>query len=194
MPTGPQRQAISQRIAELERACRPGPAEKTLSYLAELITEYAPARIDAETVSIKADAYLDAVEDLPAWAVREAIRRWRRGEVSGDPQDLNFAPKPARLRRIASTIAQAASGQALRLQRILDAEPEDERSDDERAAMSRQIAAEINEVARRAPSEPARGPSRPPKSEEAVRAEIAYWRNWTLQNGTAEAGANHDPA
>lgn len=194
MPTGAQRRAIAQRVTDLRRLSEPGPVAATISTLGELIQEYAPSRLDAETVSIKAEAYLDAVEDLPAWAVREAVRRWRRGDVSGDLQDLNFAPRPARLRRIASTIALAASGQALRLQRVLDAEPEEERSDEERAAISRRIAAEINEVARRAPSEPPRGPSRPAKSEEAVRDEIAYWRNWTLENATAAAGASHDAA
>jgi len=102
--------------------------------LGELINEHAAARLDEETVSIKAEAYLDALEDLPAWAVREAIRRWRRGEVNADAKDLDFAPKPPRLRRIAQAIAAVPVGQALRLQRILDAEPEKSLTDAERDA------------------------------------------------------------
>lgn len=132
MPTGPQRQAIAQRIAELQDAARPGPTKRTLAMLGELINEHAPSRLDEETVSIKAEAYLDALEDLPAWAVREAIRRWRRGEVNADAKDLDFAPKPPRLRRIAQAIAAVPVGQALRLQRILDAEPEKPLTDAQR--------------------------------------------------------------
>lgn len=125
MPNGHQRAAITQRIEDLQQAARPGPWNRTLVVLGELVTEYASARLDEDTAAIKIDAYRDAVEDLPAWAVREAVRRWRRGDVSGDPEDLDFAPRPARLRRIAQSIAATAIGQALRLQRILEAEAED---------------------------------------------------------------------
>lgn len=130
MPTGAQRAAIAQRIEDLEQAARPGPWNRTLLILGELVTEHASARLDEDTAAIKIDAYRDAVEDLPAWAIREAVRRWRRGDVSGaDPRDLDFAPKPARLRRLAEGIAATASGQAIRLRRILAAEPEEPVSD-----------------------------------------------------------------
>jgi hypothetical protein len=131
MPNGPQRAAIMQRIEELHEAARPGPMKTTLTILGELVNEHAPSRLDDDTADIKIGAYLDAVGDLPAWTIREAVRRWRRGDVSGDPQDLNFAPKPARLRRIADGIRMVAAGQAMRLQRVLDAEPEDERDAEE---------------------------------------------------------------
>jgi hypothetical protein len=129
MPNGPQRAAIMQRIEELHEAARPGPMQTTLAILGELVNEHAPSRLDDDTADIKIGAYLDAVGDLPAWAIREAVRRWRRGDVSGDARDLDFAPKPARLRRLADSIRMVATGQAARLQRILDAEAEDELSD-----------------------------------------------------------------
>jgi hypothetical protein len=154
MPTGPQRLAIQQRIEELHAAARPGPLPKTLQYVGQLVSEHAPSRLDEETASIKIDAYEDAVGDLPAWAVREAIRRWRRGEVSASADDLKFAPKPAQLRRIAQSVAAVATGQALRLQRILDAEPEEELSEAERAANQRRLAALIPDM--RAGVEPER--------------------------------------
>lgn len=143
MPTGPQRLAIAQRIEELHAASRPGPLQKTLQYIGQLVAEHAPARLDEDTAAVKIDAYEDAVGDLPAWAIREAIRRWRRGEVSGaTADDLRFAPKPAKLRDIARGIAAVATGQAIRLQRILDAEPAEELTDAQRAEMQRRLAAE----------------------------------------------------
>lgn len=141
MPTGAQRRAIATRIAELQAATEIGPVEETLAALGDLIQEYAPSRLDDRTVSIKAEAYLDAVEDLPAWSVRAAIRRWRRGEVSADPTTLDFAPKPARLRAIADRMVKVARGQAIRLQRVLDAQPERPLSDEQRAEVSRKLAA-----------------------------------------------------
>lgn len=146
MPTGAQRRAIEQRVADLEAASRPGPVNRTLAILGELINEHAASRLDDETVSIKAEAYLDAVEDLPSWAVREAVRRWRRGEVSADPKDLDFAPKPARLRRIAQAIATVPVGQAQRLRRILDAEPEEPVSEAQAAENQRRYAEALKEA------------------------------------------------
>lgn len=139
MPTGAQRLAIERRITELRRADRPGPDAEILSYVGDLILEYATARMDERTVKAKAGAYLDTLEDLPAWAVKEAIRRWRRGDVEADAQTLDFAPRPARLRAIAERVAFVARGQAGRLQRILDAEPETELSDAEAAENLRKI-------------------------------------------------------
>lgn len=154
MPTGAQRLAIQQRIDELHGALRPGPLAKTLQYVGLVVSEHAPARLDEETAAAKIDAYEDAVGDLPAWAVREAIRRWRRGEVSASPEDLKFAPKPPTLRRIAETVVMVAKGQALRLERILEAEPDEELSDAEREANQRRLAAAIPEM--RAAAEPER--------------------------------------
>lgn len=139
MPNAGQRAAIERRITELRRADRAGPDAETLSYVGDLILEYATARLDERTVKAKAGAYLDTLEDLPAWSVKEAIRRWRRGDVDADAQTLDFAPRPARLRAIAERIALVARGQAARLQRILDAEPDLELSDAEAAENLRKI-------------------------------------------------------
>ena len=115
--------------------------------LGDLIQEYAPSRLDDRTVSIKAEAYLDAVEDLPAWTVRAAVRRWRRGEVSADPATLDFAPKPARLRGIAERMVLVARGQAARLQRVLDAKPEERITDAQMAANSEKLTGLIAKTA-----------------------------------------------
>lgn len=147
MPTGPQRTAIARRIADLQAAIEAGPVEETIGVLGDLIQEYAPSRLDDRTVSIKAEAYLDAVEDLPAWTVRAAVRRWRRGEVSADPATLDFAPKPARLRAIAERMVLVARGQAARLQRVLDAKPEERITDAQMAANSEKLTGLIAKTA-----------------------------------------------
>jgi hypothetical protein len=146
MPTGAQRAAIERRITELRRADRAGPESEILAYVGDLILEYATARLDDRTVAAKAEAYLDTLSDLPAWAVREAIRRWRRGEVDADSQALDFAPRPARLKAIADRIALVARGQASRLQRILDAEPEDQVTEAEREANQRSLNALLEQA------------------------------------------------
>lgn len=121
--------------------------EETLGAIGDLIQEYAPSRLDERTAGIKVEAYMDAVEDLPAWAVRAAIRRWRRGEVSADPATLDFAPKPARLRAIAERMVLVARGQAARLQRVLDAKPEERITDAQMAANSEKLSGLIAKTA-----------------------------------------------
>ncbi|MDV2987033.1 UNVERIFIED_CONTAM: hypothetical protein Q9R58_22245 [Methylobacteriaceae bacterium AG10] len=147
MPTGPQRTAIARRIAELRDATEAGPVEETLGAIGDLIQEYAPSRLDERTAGIKVEAYMDAVEDLPAWTIRAAIRRWRRGEVSADPATLDFAPKPARLRSIAERMALVARGQAARLQRVLDAKPEVQITDAQMAENSEKLSGLIAKTA-----------------------------------------------
>lgn len=129
--------------------------QTTLTILGELVNEHAPSRLDDDTADIKIGAYLDAVGDLPAWTIREAVRRWRRGDVSGDRKDLDFAPKPARLRRIAEGIRMVASGQAMRLQRILDAEPEDAPSEEQLKANAERMAGLLAKLNDREPEPPA---------------------------------------
>jgi len=146
MPTGPQRRAIMQRIEDLHAATRPGPLPKTLVYLGHLVDEHRSAQAGSDTVAVKIEAYEDAVGDLPAWAIREAIRRWRRGECSADSRDLDFAPKPARLRRMVQSIAATATGQAMRLQRVLDAEPEEPLTEAQMEANAVRMAAVLAEL------------------------------------------------
>jgi hypothetical protein len=38
------------------------------------------AKLDQQSSDAFTEDYLDAIEDLPAWAVREAIRKWNRAE------------------------------------------------------------------------------------------------------------------
>jgi hypothetical protein len=55
------------------------------------------------------EAYKDALDDVPVWALREAMRRWHRGEcgkdTDGEPFVYRFAPRPAQIRHIANGIA-----------------------------------------------------------------------------------------
>lgn len=142
MPNGPQREAIMRRIEDLRDATRPGPEARTLALIGEIVSEQATSRLDTDTADIRIVSFMDAVEDLPFWALREALRRWRRGDVS-DKSQLPFGIKPHKLREMALLIRASAEGQAIRLQRVLDAEPEDGLSEAERAIVQERIAREL---------------------------------------------------
>ncbi|KQP61076.1 hypothetical protein ASF39_15505 [Methylobacterium sp. Leaf108] len=147
MPTGPQRAAIARRIEDLHAASMPGPIASTLAVIGAIVNRNAAARQDADLADIEIEAYRDALDDLPAWAVREALRRWRRGEVGGDRRNLDFAPKEHRLRSIALSIEAVVRGQIVRLQRLLEAEEEPERpTEAEREATLKEVQARMKAV------------------------------------------------
>lgn len=100
------------------------------------------------------EAFLAALDDIPTWAVDEAIRRWHRGECDnsqhGHSFNYHWRPSPAELRRVSLTVQAsfvATSGLAA-LRRLLSAEPLVE-FDEEHCARMR---AKLRELSRSIPS------------------------------------------
>ncbi len=75
----------------------------------------------------KGEAYLFAVADMPAWAVKSAIDKWYCGSVKGiDEQEFKWAPSPAVLLRAARDVIEPYAEAAEKLGRLLEAKPLDE--------------------------------------------------------------------
>jgi hypothetical protein len=95
-------------------------------------------RMDQQSSDQATEDYLDAIEDLPAWAVREAIRKWNRAEsvrLDGKPHDFNWRPEPPTLRRLALYELAGVRGRIFNLQKLLDAVPLVEYTDEYRQNM-----------------------------------------------------------
>lgn len=94
-----------------------------------------PSKASGEaTGEAKADAYMIALEDMPAWAVTAAIRGWYRGEHGAD-HNYTFAPAPADLRKFAMAERWKVAGRVKALEELLEAVPEIEFSDEHRREM-----------------------------------------------------------
>jgi hypothetical protein len=102
-------------------------------------------KLDQAAADLFTEDYLDALEDLPAWAVREALRKWNRGEsVQLDPKrshDFNWPPKPAILRRLAEHELASVKGRIYGLQKLIDAVPLIEFSEEYCQTMINRLAA-----------------------------------------------------
>lgn len=100
------------------------------------------AKLDQRSSDAFTEDYLDAIEDLPAWAVREAIRKWNRAEspkLDGKSHAYDFRPSPPTLRRLAQHELAGVKGRILTLQKLLDAVPLLEFSDEHRENMLKRL-------------------------------------------------------
>jgi hypothetical protein len=86
----------------------------------------------------KGEAYMAALEDVPSWAVQEAMRKWYRGEY-GAKYDYKWQPAPATLRELAMLETYRVMGVRRKLQELLSAEPLIEYSDEHCAEMKAKI-------------------------------------------------------
>lgn len=106
--------------------------------IAGLLIKGGGVKLDKGSADALTEDYLDALEDMPAWSVREAIRKWNRREsppVDGKRHDFNWKPTPPTLRWLAQCELAAVKVRISALQRICDARPMIEFSDEHRKGM-----------------------------------------------------------
>lgn len=87
------------------------------------------AKLDAISADALTEDYFDALEDMPAGAVRATLRKWNRAQslkLDGKPHDFNYRPTPPTLRRLAEIELASVRGRILLLQRVLSAVPKEE--------------------------------------------------------------------
>jgi hypothetical protein len=86
----------------------------------------------------KGEAFIDALEDVPSWAVQEAMRRWHRGEC-GPKHDYKWQPAPATLRELAMIEVYRVKGIRRRLADLVNAEPLLEFTDEQLESMKARV-------------------------------------------------------
>jgi len=87
----------------------------------------------------KGEAYMAALEDVPSWAVQEAMRKWHRAEY-GTKHDYKWQPAPATLRELSMIETYRVMGIRRKLNDLLLAEPLIERTAEEEGAMKNRLA------------------------------------------------------
>ena len=106
--------------------------------IAKLLIKPKGSKLDETSSAALTEDYLDALEDLPAWSVRNALRKWIRGESAtfdGKQHDFEWRPAPATLRRLAQMELAPFKAEMVQLEKLLIAVPRLEFSDEHRAKM-----------------------------------------------------------
>ena len=80
-----------------------------------------------QAAEARGEAYTMALDDVPSWTVRGAIRRWYRGECDkderGKPYDYQWAPDSPVLRKLALGVVGQLLSRIRDLERLLSAVP-----------------------------------------------------------------------
>ena len=117
--------------------------------IAHLLMKGGGQKLDKEAAEALTEDYLDAMEGLPAWPVREALRKWNRGEsvkLDGKPHDFNWRPTPPTLRRLAQYEMTPIKARKLQLEKLLQAVPLREFSEGHCASMRERLSRLIHEI------------------------------------------------
>ena len=103
--TDDERKQISAHVAELQRQAigRPSEEKGRFGLIAKLLLTYPIANASKESGAARGEAYREALSDMPAGVLAEAIRRWNRGEA-GQEHDYRWAPAPAVLRQVCERV------------------------------------------------------------------------------------------
>lgn len=127
--TAENRALISGKLAELRGVAEAddGPENRRsrLALIASMLMAYPMAGGSEEAGKARAQAYLAALDDVPPWAISEAIKRWHKGQFSGE-HNYRFAPAPAELREGCMSILQPAKQSIAHLEDVLTASTIDE--------------------------------------------------------------------
>lgn len=123
--TADDRMHIAVKLSDLRRVSESSDAPENqksrLALIAAMLMAYPMSGGSEESGKARATAYLCAIDDVPPWAVADAIKRWHRGEGGGRDANYRFAPAPAELRFAAMQILQPAKQTIVHLEAILNA-------------------------------------------------------------------------
>lgn len=113
--------------------------ELTLSTVSKMIMVL-PSRESGDLANeAKGEAFMSALEDVPSWAVQEAMRKWHRSEY-GPKYDYKWQPAPATLRELAMMETYRVMGVRRQLNNLLLAEPVLEFTPEQEARMRARVA------------------------------------------------------
>jgi hypothetical protein len=82
--------------------------------------------LDAVSAEALTEDYLDAIEDLPAWSVVAALRKWNRSQspmLDGRYHNFQYRPEPPILHRLVQIELAPIRARILELRRVLSAVP-----------------------------------------------------------------------
>ena len=139
-----QRVQVEQHVSALTAALAMTPeddmrhAELTMTTVTKMTLVLPSKEVGDLAGEARGEAFMAALDDVPSWAVQEAMRKWHRAEY-GPKHDYKWQPAPATLRQLAMHEVYLVMGTRRKLNNILVAEPLREFTAEEEAAMREKL-------------------------------------------------------
>lgn len=139
-----QKMLVEQHISALDSALAMTPYEgaeygqQTMVTVSKMMVVLPSREAGDLAAEAKGEAYMAALEDIPSWAVQEAMRRWYRGEC-GANHDYKWQPGPSTLREISMPVVWGVKATQRKLRELVAAVPLIEYSEEHCAAMRAKI-------------------------------------------------------
>ena len=132
--TDHRREVVTQTRARLTKHLAPAEAAEIAKCVAVLQAQFPGRETDAASAAARAEGYLLALEGVPLFALREAVRLVLSGKAEGFSS--KWMPTSAQLRELADRLSLPARWHAVQLRRLLEAEVEREISAQERSRVA----------------------------------------------------------
>lgn len=145
IPTDDHRKSLTAHAAELGRRLEQTPerevdlAKATLVIVTKMMLVLPAQKANETAAEAQAEAYLDALDDVPSWAVQAAIRGWHRSAY-GDKYSYKWRPQPAELREVSFLEAWKVRSRIAECEKLLQAQPLFEPEPEHSAAMLQRTA------------------------------------------------------
>lgn len=144
MPSEAQRAAATAHCQQLRALCQRTPekgddwAKATMEVLTRMFLSLPSRKESAASADVKMDSYLEALDDVPSWAVAEAMRGWYRGTHS-DEYDFSWAPAPAVLRKLSVAESLKFEFRAREIEKVMTIQPFDPKAEEHCASMRKRL-------------------------------------------------------
>jgi hypothetical protein len=149
-----ERQSLEQRSNELRRWDGRASSRDLGVEVTKFLQGFPHGKLSAQEAAMTVAEYVTALHDLPIWATRQAMQRFRRAEVDRDTH--TFAPSCAELRLAALDVTEPYRSELSSITRLLSAEVYQAATDAERERVHAAIEALASDLRTRAPRDPYR--------------------------------------
>jgi hypothetical protein len=118
--TGAEREQIRDRVEQLRAAIEARDPRATQRAIAGMMLSYPSGRASGDEAAAVVAAYVNALSDLPPWAITEAVNRFIRGHVPA--ANAAFAPSGAEIHQEARKVVTPLLAELRTLDRLLEGE------------------------------------------------------------------------
>jgi hypothetical protein len=126
------REAVTQSLVNSTPNASNAAALEAATIVVKIASVYGPREKSEADDMAWGEAFRDAIDDVPVWAIREAFRRWNCGDAGldsdGSPFLYRLGPRPPQLRKIAREIVAMEKWRASIAERLINGKATDQHS------------------------------------------------------------------